>query len=58
MDEPRGIMLSEITHTEKGTSYDFTNTWNLKKTKQTESRSQTYKYGEQIDGWQRGVRMG
>ena len=54
MDDLEGIMLSEISQTEKKQiPYDFTYMWNLKK--QNRRTKQTHRYKEQTGSCQREV---
>ena len=50
-----GIMLSEISQTERQILYDFTCVWNLKnKINEQTKQKQTHRYREQINGRQLG----
>ena len=50
----KGIMLNEISQTEKGKCHLITYMWNLKnKTNEQIKQNKTHRYREQIGGYQR-----
>ena len=60
--ELHSIVVSEISQSEKETTYVFTHMWNLRnktseqRKKKREPKNQTLNYREQTDGYHRGGR--